>query len=177
MNMKNQGNIMKKISIEKITLNIGIGESGDKLDKAVKLLNKIAEQKPIKTKTFKRIPTWNIRPRLEIATKVTIRKKTEEILKRLFEAINNQLPENKFDNNGNFSFGIDEYINIPNVEYDPEIGIIGLDVAVTLKRPGFRVKRRLKKCKIKKSHKIIKEEAIEFIKNKFNIKIIKKDEE
>ncbi|MBL7147391.1 MAG: 50S ribosomal protein L5 [Nanoarchaeota archaeon] len=173
--MKN--NIMRKIHIEKITLNIGVGESGDKLDKAVKILNKIAGQKPVKTKTFKRIPGWNIRPKLEIAAKVTIRKNTEKILKKLFNAVENKLQENKFDNNGNFSFGIGEYINIPGIEYDIDVGIIGLDIAVTLERPCFRIKRRLNKSKIKKSHKITKEEAIEFIKNKFDITITKKGEE
>ena len=175
--MKNQNNIMKNISIEKITLNVGVGEAGDKLEKAVKLLNKITGQKPVKTRTFKRIPGWSIRPKLEIATKVTIRKNPEKLLKRLFQAIENRLEESKFDNNGNFSFGIEEYINIPEVEYDIEIGIIGLDIAVTLQRPGFRIKKRLNKAKIKKQHKITREEAIEFIKNKFNINITKKGEE
>ena len=170
--MKNPNNPMKEIRIEKITLNLGVGEAGDKLEKAVRLLQKITGQKPVKTKTFKRIPTWSIRPKLEIATKVTVRKNSEELLKRLFSSLNNKLSENKFDINGNFSFGVEEYINIPGVEYDPDIGIIGLDVAVTLQRPGFRIKRRrLQKSKINKSHKIKKEEAIKFIKDKFKITI------
>ena len=76
------------------------------------------------------------------------------------------------------SFGITEYINIPGIEYRPEIGIIGLEVAVTLERPGFRIKRRmLKKSKIGKSHLITKEDAMNFIKNKFNIEIVNKEEE
>jgi len=176
--MKTQNNPMKEISIEKITLNIGVGESGDKLEKASKLLETITGQKPIKTKTFKRIPTWNIRPKLEIATKVTVRKKVEELLKSLFEGLNNKLPETKFDNNGNFSFGIEEYLNIPGVEYNPDIGIIGLNIAVTLQRPGFRIKkRRIQKSKLKNSHKITKEEAMEFIKNKFKITITRGKEE
>ena len=169
--MKNN-NPMKEISIEKITLNIGVGEDGDRLEKAIKLLEMIAGQKPVKTRTFKRIPGWNIRPKLDIAAKVTLRNNTEEVLKRLFSALNNKLPETKFDNNGNFSFGIGEYIRIPEVEYDPEIGIIGLDIAVTLQRQGFRIKKReLQKSKLKNSHKITKAEAIEFIKNKFNLNI------
>ncbi|MCD4666378.1 50S ribosomal protein L5 [archaeon] len=171
-------NKMKEISIEKVTLNIGVGESGDRLDKAVKLLNKITGAKPVKTKTMKRIPTWSIRPKLNIATKVTLRKKkAEEVLSKLLNAIENRIIRNKFDNNGNFSFGIKEYIDIPDVEYDVEIGIIGLEVAVTLERPGYSIKRRIKKAHIGKKHKITKEEAMEFIKNKFNVKIIEKGEE
>jgi len=164
-------NSAKEIQIEKVTLNIGVGETGDKLEKAVSLLNKISGLKPIRTKTMKRIPTWGVRPKLQIGCKVTIRgKKTEELLKRLLEAVKNNLSISKFDNEGNFAFGIPEYIDIPGVEYDVDIGIIGLDVAVTLKRAGFRIKRRrIKKTKIPKKHRITKEESISFVKNKFNI--------
>ena len=69
-----------------------------------------------------------------------------------------------------FSFGIPEYIEIPKVKYDPKIGIIGLNVSVTLERPGFRIKRRkLINRKVSRSHKINKEDAIEFAKNKLGV--------
>ncbi|MBS3143722.1 50S ribosomal protein L5 [Candidatus Woesearchaeota archaeon] len=172
-------NKMQEIRIEKITLNIGIGESGDRLEKAVLLLKYISGIKPVKTKTMQRIPTWNIRPKLAIGAKVTLRgKKAEALLKKLFEAGRNKIAMKKFDRNGNISFGIKEYINIPEIEYKPEIGIIGLEVAVTLERPGFRIKkRRLKKSKVGIKHRITKEQAMEFIKSKFNIKITEKEEE
>ena len=169
---------MQEVRIEKITLNIGIGESGDRLDKAVSLLQEISGAKPVKTRTMKRIPTWSIRPKLAIGTKVTLRgKKAEELLKKLFKSVNNKIATKKFDDNGNFSFGIKEYINIPGVEYKPEIGIIGLEVAVTLERPGFRVKRRLNKNKVGKTHLITKEQSMEFTKRMFDIKITEKEEE
>ena len=169
---------MQDIKIEKITLNIGIGEAGDKLDKAVRLLKEISQSNPVKTKTMKRIPGWNIRPKLTIGTKVTLRgKKAEDTLKKLFKAVNNKIAVRKFDKNGNFSFGVREYINIPGIEYNPEIGIIGLETAVTLMRPGFRVKnRRLKRSKIGKNHLITKEQSMEFIKKTFNINITEKEE-
>ncbi len=172
-------NSMQEIRVEKITLNIGVGEAGDKLDKAVSLLKEISGAKPVKTKSMKRIPTWNVRPKLVIGTKVTLRgKKAEEVLKRLLKANNNQIHIKKFDDYGNFSFGVKEYINIPGIEYHPEIGIIGLETAVTLERPGFRIKKRvIKKSKIGKSHIITKENAMDFIKNKFNIQIVDKEEE
>lgn len=165
-------NSMREIGIEKVTLNMGTGTEKQNMEKAMKLLKKITNAKPIQTKTMKRIPTWGIRPRLPIGCKVTLRgKKAEELLTRLLQAVNNQLNESRFDKEGNFSFGITEYLDIPGVEYDADIGIIGLEVAVTLKRPGFRIKRRKKqKKKIPAKHKISKEESMEFIKNKFGVK-------
>jgi len=166
-------NVMKQIRIEKVTLNIGIGQAGDNLEKAVKLLNQITNKKPIQTKTQKRVPTWGLRPGLPIGCKVTLRKKeAEELLKRLFPAVENKLDPKNFDKEGNFSFGIKECIDIQGTEYDPQIGIIGLEAAVTLERPGFRIKRR--KVKTKKIHsrnKISKEEAIKFVQEKFKVKV------
>ncbi len=169
-------NKMKEIQVEKITLNIGVGETGDKLDKASKLLKNLTGADPIRTRTMKRVPTWGIRPKLEIATKVTLRgAKSEEVLKRLFSAIDNKIPENKFDEFGNFSFGINEYIDIPGIEYDSNIGIIGLEIAVTLKRAGFRIKRRrINKTRIPLRHRISREESKDFIKNKFDVNIVGK---
>ena len=169
-------NKMQEIKIEKITLNIGVGEAGDKLDKASRLLKSITGENSIKTRTMKRVPTWGIRPKLDIATKVTLRgEKAESVLKRLFGAVDNGIPESKFDAFGNFSFGIKVYIEIPGVEYDSTIGIIGLEVAVTLKRDGFRIKRRrINRARIPLRHKISKEESIEFIKHKFKVSITSK---
>jgi large subunit ribosomal protein L5 len=163
---------MRQVRIEKITLNMGVGESGPKLEKAIKLLKKITGAKPIQTKTMKRIPTWNLRPNLAIGCKVTLRKKkAEEVLVRLLNAVGNTLKPSVFSEDGNFSFGVPEYIEITGVEYDPEIGIIGLEVAVTLERAGYRIKRRRGKSKLPKKQTITKQEAIDFMKNKFNTKM------
>ena len=165
--------IMKEIKVEKLTVNIGTGGPGDKLDKALKLLKNITKEKPVTTTTKKRIPTWDIRPALQIGCKVTLRgKKAEALLKRLIEAKGNKLKESYFDNQGNFSFGIAEYLDVPGAEYDPSIGIIGFETAVSLTRPGFRIKeRKIMKRKISKKHKITKEEAKEFMKNKYSVRI------
>lgn len=172
MNQANK-NRMKQIKIEKVTLNIGVGQSGDKLDKAMKLLSTITKMKPVQTKTMKRIPTWGLRPNLAIGCKVTIRgKKAEELLGKLLKSIDNKLGASKFDKSGNFSFGIKEYIDIQGVEYDMDIGIIGLETAVTLERPGFRVKKRkIKQGHIPLRHRISKEDAMEFVRSKFSTDI------
>ena len=96
--------------------------------------------------------------------------KAEEFLKNALQAKDNTILEKSFDNNGNFGFGIREYIDLPKTKYDPKLGIRGFDVLVSLQRPGFRVKRRkLKKTRIPHKHKITKDEAIEFVKNKFGV--------
>lgn len=166
-------NKMRELQIEKVTLNIGVGQAGNELDKAIKLLSVITGEKPVKTISDKRIPTWGVRPGLEIAAKVTLRKeKAISVLQRLFAAGNNTLKARNFDNNGNFSFGLKEYIEIPGMEYMVEVGIIGLECAVTLKRAGFRIKRRnLKTRKVPMRHRITKEETIQFIQDKFKVKV------
>ena len=162
---------MKEIKIEKVTLNIGTGGPGDRLEKGMKLLNKITGMKAVPTTTNERIPTWEIRPGLQIGCKVTVRgKKAEELLGRLIKADQDKVTSLKFDVHGNFSFGIHEYIDIQGVPYDSTIGIIGLNVAVTLERAGFRVKKRnLRQRKIPARHKITKEEAINFINQKYSL--------
>ena len=155
----NKDNIMRKIRIAKITLNIGAGKNEEALKKGLKLLEKISSIKPVKTVTKRRIPGWGLRPGLEIGGKVTVRKNGELLLKRLLVA-----KENKFDERGNFAFGVPEYIDIEGLEYDPELKILGLEVAVTLQRPGYRVKvRKVKSAPVGKHHQITKEEAIDFV--------------
>ncbi len=172
-------NDMKEIRIEKITLNIGTGKPGPELDKGKLLLEKISGSKPVETLTTKRIPGWKIRPGLPIGTKVTLReKKAIEVLKRLLAANDNLLSIRSFDKKGNFSFGIPEYLEIPDMEYIPEVGIIGLEVAVTLERPGFRVKKRkYMKRTIAKKHDITKQEGIDFAKKVYSIKLKEEEEE
>ena len=164
---------MKEIKIEKITLNIGAGKDQAKLEKSIKLINNITGKTPIKTFTKKRIQEWGLRPGLPIGCKLTLRKSPAmEMLKRLLESKENILNANNFDNEGNISFGINEYIDIPGVKYDPAVGMMGLQVCITLKRNGFRVKRRaLKRAVIPLKHRIKKEDAVDFMKNSFNLKL------
>lgn len=164
---------MKEIRIAKITLNIGTGGPGERLEKGLKLLNKLSNMKPVPTTTQKRIPTWDIRPGLQIGCKVTIRgKKAEELLQRILVANKEKVTLLKFDSQGNFSFGVPEYLDIPGLQYDASIGIIGFDVSVTLERPGFRIKKRaIMKRKIPMKHRISKQEAIDFINKKYSLEV------
>lgn len=165
-------NPMRKIRIEKVTINMGMGQPGPELDSAKKIVEKIAGRKAVITKTKKR-STFGVAKGRDIGVKVTLRKAAaKELLMRLLEAKENRLKEGSFDEGGNFSFGIEEYINIPGVKYDPDVGIMGMDVCVTLERPGYRVKRRsLKRSKLGKSHRITREEAIEFTKKELGVEV------
>jgi len=173
MEGKKEINPMQTPRIEKVVVNIGVGESGEKLIKAEKLLGKLTERKPIRTISKHKIPSWGLKKGDPIGCKVTLRgKEAEEFLKRGFSAKDNQLKESNFDEYGNFSFGIHEYIDIPGIKYDPDIGIFGMDITVTMERPGYRIKRRkLKKRKIPSRNLVSKEESTEFIKKKFGINI------
>ena len=65
-----------------------------------------------------------------------------------------------------------EYVDIPEEEYDPKIKIMGLEVCVTLARPGYRIKkRRISPRKIHHNHIIGKEDAMKFMQEKFGIKV------
>jgi len=164
-------NPMREIRIEKVTLNIGCGEAGEKLEKAVKLLEKLTGRKVVITRTHKRTTFGTARNR-PIGCKVTLRgKEAIEFLKKAFDAIDFRLPASCFDRLGNFSFGIKEYIDLPGVKYDPEIGIYGMDVCVTLERRGYRVKRKRLKSKVGKNHLIKPEEAMEFVSKEFGVKV------
>jgi len=166
-------NTMKEVLLDKVTLNIGAGKDQTRLEKAMKLIKSIAGKDPVKTFARKRLQEWGLRPGLPIGCKITLRKQEAiELMKRLLESRDFTLRDVNFDNEGNVSFGIHEYIDIPGVRYNPEIGIMGLQVCITLKRKGFRVKHRsLKRRAIPRDHRINKEDAMEFMKREYNVTI------
>lgn len=160
---------MKDIYIEKVVCNIGCGTAVP-VENAKKILERVTEKTPVVISTIKR-NTFGVPKGRPIGCKVTLRKGSDKFVKRALEAKENVLNEKSFDNKGNFAFGVKEYIDIPNVDYDPKIGVLGMDVCVTLARPGYSVKRKANPHKIGKRHVITKEEAIRFMKDKFNVKV------
>ncbi len=167
--MENE-NVMRNVKLEKVVFSVG--GIGDELEKGVKLLKIITGKKPYKTKTRKRIPGFGIRPGLEIGAMVTIRKNTEEILKKMLAPKDNILRKKSVTENG-LSFGIKEYIEIPGVEYQRDLGVRGFDVTLSFKRAGRRVKqKKIKGSKVPAKQKISKEEIIKFMEENFNTKFI-----
>ncbi|MBU0762583.1 MAG: 50S ribosomal protein L5 [Candidatus Altiarchaeota archaeon] len=170
-------NIMQKARIEKVTINIGVGESGERLGKAEQLLKKLTNKKPVRTVSKHKIPTWNLKKGEPIGCKVTLRgKDTEEIIKKTLYAKDNILSPRNFDKNGSVSYGIQEYIDIQGLKYDPTIGIFGLGVHISIEHPGYRVARRSRNnAKVPSKAKVTRDEAMNYMKDNFGVKIEEED--
>ena len=160
---------MQEIKIEKVVLSIG--GVGDYLEKGYKLLTLLTDgKKPSKRKSTKRIPSLGVRPGLEVGAVVTVREGAEDLLKKMLLTIDNELKKKQLSEN-NFSFGIKEYIEIPGIEYQRDIGIMGFDVTVVFKRAGRRIRlKKVKRGRIPKRQNISREEIIKFMVDKYQTK-------
>lgn len=164
-------NSMRTIKVDKLTLNFGAGKDQNRLDKGIALLKMLSGRDPVKTVSKHRIPTWGLRLGLPIGCKITLRgKEAEELLARLIKAKENYINPRAIDAQGNFSIGIAEYLDVPGLKYDADIGILGFEAAVTLTRPGYRVKdRKFKSAALSNKHRITKEETQEFLAQTYGV--------
>ncbi len=165
---------MREIRVEKVVVNVGVGEAGDKLGKAQKVLQLVTQQKPAQTTAHQSVRDWGVRRGQPIGTKVTLRgEQAEAFLKRALSIRNNRLPGYSFDPRGNFSFGVPDYTDFEGMKYDPEIGVFGMDISVSLQRPGFRVaKRKVRPHPVPMRHRITRAEGIAFIKAHFAVEVV-----
>lgn len=169
--MKNK-NPMQEIEIEKMVLHCGGTE--DKLEKSIKLLEMITGSNKIYViKSTRRIPTFGISPGKKSGAKITIRNqsKIKELLERFFVSMDNELPKKQITTN-QVCFGIPEYIEVPGLEYDRDIGITGFEVMLVFKRKGKSVKmRKIKRGKYPKRQGVSKDEIVNYMENKFSLEI------
>lgn len=165
---------MLKPKIEKVVVNISVGKSGEPLEKATRVLKEITGQTPCKRKAKDSVRDFNIRKGESIACIVTLRdEKAVEFLNKALPIVDKKLPARSFDKQGNFSFGLKEHIELPGVKYDPDVGIFGMDVCVSMIRPGYRVKnRRKQKSKIGSKHVLTPEESMTFARETFEVEIV-----
>ncbi len=164
--MVDKKNPMEQIYLDKVTVNICVGNNKDGMDKAEKLLKKLTKKKPVKNTAKKRLAQWQIRPGLPIGFKVTLRgKEAQTFLEWMLESKQRKLKESSIDRDGNFSLGFHEYLELNGMKYDAEVGIMGFEVMATFAKPGFRIKRRfLNSKRIPKRHKVTKDETLSYLK-------------
>jgi large subunit ribosomal protein L5 len=160
--------------IEKVVVNLNIGKSGEPLEKATHVLNEITNQTPIKRKAKKSIRDWGIRQGEPIACVVTLRhQKAIDFLKKVLPVVDNKVSRSSFDETGNFAFGLKEHIEIAGVKYDPDVGIFGMDVCVSVNRAGQRIKIRRRQTKrIGKNQMLTPEESIAYIRQTLGVEIV-----
>ncbi|MCE4599724.1 MAG: 50S ribosomal protein L5 [Desulfurococcales archaeon] len=170
-----RSNPMRKPRIAKVTVNIGIGQSGERLQKAAQVLEELTGQKPVFRRAKRTIRAFGVRKGENIAVMVTLRReKAFEFLKKALEAKGYRLKASSIDEHGNISFGIEEHILIPGVRYDPEVGILGMDVTITIERPGHRIvrRKRARKQHIPRRHRVTREETMVLLNQLFNVTFI-----
>ena len=166
-------NPMRNLRVHKITVNVGVGSPGERMDGIKTVVEKLADAKFVETKAKKRNPVFKLRVGLPIGLKTTLRgKKAMDFLNRALDSRKRKISASNFDKLGNFAFGVKEYIDFPGAKYNPAVGVFGFDVCVTLARSGKRVSDRMRKTrKAGKAHMISSDEAVEFAKSVLNAKM------
>lgn len=166
-------NPMRELRIGKVVVNISVGASGEPLDNAMTILQQVTGQQPCHRVAKQTIRQFNLRKKEPMACMVTLRgDRAEAFLKKAFKAVDETVKSTSFDKHGNFAFGIREHIDIPGTRYDPKLGITGMDVMVTVERPGYSVNRRKRgQAKVGSGHRVTPEESVSFIAEAFGVKV------
>ncbi|GAA0193030.1 MULTISPECIES: 50S ribosomal protein L5 [Halobaculum] len=162
---------MREPRIEKVVVHMGVGQGGRELANGEEILEEITGQETVRTTAKRAIGEFDIRPGDPIGAKVTLRgEDADEFLETALELAD--LSASQFDDTGNVSFGVAEHTEFPSQEYDPQIGIYGLDVTVTITRPGYRVSKRDKVTRsIPTGHRMDVDDAVAFLEREFDVEV------
>jgi large subunit ribosomal protein L5 len=162
---------MREPSIEKVVVHMGVGEGGRELANAEDILESVTGQQSVRTQANSTKPEFGIRQGDPIGAKVTLRAdEAEEFLQKALPLAD--VAARQFDGTGNFSFGVEEHTEFPSQDYDPNVGIYGLDVTVNLVRPGYRISKRDKVTRsVPSNHKLNAEDAIAYIESNFDVEV------
>lgn len=167
-------NPMRVIKVGKIVVNIGLGKSGEAIERGKQVLEQVTGQKPSQRRAKKSIRDFGIHKGEPIGVSVTVRGDgVTDLIEKLLAAKERKLAASSFDPRGSVSFGIKEHIEIPGTKYDPAIGILGMNVSVLLERPGYSVARRSRRAaQIGKAQLVSREESMKYFKEKFGVEIV-----
>jgi len=169
-----QDNPMRIIKVGKVVVNIGLGKSGEAIERGKQVLEQVTGQKPSQRRAKKSIRDFGIHKGEPIGVAVTVRgEEANGLIDKLLVAREKKLAVSSFDSKGSVSFGIKEHIEIPGIKYDPAIGILGMNVSVLLERPGYSVARRARRTShVGKSHLVSQEESMNFFREKFGVTVV-----
>ncbi len=168
---------MREVRLNKVTVNIGIGDNEDRFQNAKALLEKLTGRIAVATKSKHREPELKIRKGQIIGAMVTLRnKEASELLRRALDANNNTVYESSVANNS-VNFGVSEYIYFSGVKYDPKIGMLGLNVNGSFGRMGKRVETRKRGAsRVSRSHRdVSREEIMNYMQSKYGVKFVKRE--
>jgi large subunit ribosomal protein L5 len=162
---------MRAPRVEKVVVHMAVGEGGRELANAEEILAEVAGQEPVRTVAKNTIGEFGVREGDPIGAKVTLRGDlAEEFLETALPLV--EIDRSQFDENGNFSFGVEEHTDFPSQEYNPNIGIYGLDVTVNLVRPGYRVRKRDKVSRaIPPNHRLTVGDAVAFVESNYGVEV------
>jgi len=162
---------MREPRVEKVVVHMGVGHGGEDLQRAEGILEEITGQQSVRTQARRTIPEFGIRAGEPIGAKVTLRGEDAHAFLETTLPLA-EIRRRQFDDTGNVSFGIEEHTDFPSQEYDPSVGIFGLDVTVTLVRPGYRVSRRDRAPRsIPSKHRLTVQDAIDFLEAEFDMEM------
>jgi large subunit ribosomal protein L5 len=167
-------NAMRQPRLEKVVVNIGVGEGGEKLIKAEKVLSMVTGRKPVRTLARVANREWALRRGTPIGCKVTLRgDDARKFLKKALEVRNNVVPWYNFDDAGNLNFGIPDYTDFEGMKYDPDIGIYGMNITAVITRKGNRVRsRRVLRSRPGRRHVMDREEATAWVAKEFSVQVV-----
>jgi large subunit ribosomal protein L5 len=163
---------MRQPVVEKVVVHMNVGEGGRELQNAEEIVEEITGQQTVRTQSKVSNPEFGVREGDPVGCMVTLRgDRAEELLQEALEIVGS-VPRSSFDEFGNFSFGVEEHTDFEDMEYDPEIGIFGMDVTVALARKGKRVERRgVKPREVPDDHRLNDEDAVTYIQETFGVDI------
>jgi len=168
-----QDNPMRLVKVGKVVINIGLGKSGEAIERGKKVLEQVTGQTPSQTRSKKSVRDFGIHKGEPIGVVVTVRgTETAPLIEKLLAAREKKIPESSFDDRGSISFGIKEHIEIPGIRYDPAIGILGMNVSILLERPGYRVARRSRRTsRVGSFQRVSRQESMDYFKEKFGVTV------